>query len=237
LKEEKDMRKTAVFGFVLLLSAALAGAADSHKVLEQNQPPVVRQIDTGVATWLAQAPNAVNGLFADLGCDFCPGGVQIIADNFVVSSGGVGVNMNQAVIWGGYFPANVPVAANFEVSFHSNAGGVPGAVVCQTSVVPTSDVLTGVTLFGVSEHVVTLDFPSCTLADGTYWIEIHTNTGLGTDDWFWETGNLDGTHGVAGSVWATAYPTTAWNSDLSTDLSITLNGDLVPVELQSFNIE
>jgi len=231
------MRKIALFGFVLLLGAALAGAADSDKVLEQNQPPVVREIDTSVATWLAQAPNQVNGLFSDLGCGMCGTGVQIIADNFVVSSGGVGVNMNQAMMWGGYYPGNVPIAANFEVSFHSNAGGVPGAVVCQASVVPTSDVLTGVTLFGVSEHLLTLDFPSCTLADGTYWIEIHTNTGLGTDDWFWETGNLDGTHGVAGSAWATAYPATAWNSDPATDLAITLNGDLVPVELQSFDIE
>jgi hypothetical protein len=231
------MRKIAIFGFVLLLGAALAGAADSHKVLEQNQPPVVRQVDTGVATWLAQAPNQVNGIFSDLGCDICSTGVQIISDNFVVSSGGVGVNMNQAMIWGGYYPGNVPTAANFEVSFHSNAGGVPGAVVCQASVVPTSDVLTGVTLFGVSEHLVTLDFPSCTLADGTYWIEIHTNTGLGTDDWFWEVGNLDGVHGIIGSVWATEYPVVTWNSDTATDLAITLNGDLVPVELQSFDIE
>ena len=229
--------KLTFIALAMLAVVAQAGAADSRKVLEQNQPPVVREIDTGVATWLAQAPNQVNGLFADLGCDMCGTGVQIIADNFVVSTGGVGVNMNQAMIWGGYYPGNLPTAANFEVSFHSNAGGVPGAVVCQASVVPTSDVLTGVTLFGVSEHLLTLDFPSCTLADGTYWIEIHTNTGLGTDDWFWETGNLDGTHGVAGSAWATAYPATAWNSDPATDLAITLNGDLVPVELQSFNIE
>jgi hypothetical protein len=229
--------KLTLIVVAILAVVAQAGAADSHKVLEQNQPPVVREIDTSVATWLAQAPNQTNGLFADLGCDICGTGVQIIGDNFVVSTGGVGVNMNQAMIWGGYYPGNVPTAANFEVSFQSNAGGVPGAVVCQASVVPTSDVLTGITLFGVSEHLVTLDFPTCTLADGTYWIEIHTNTGLGTDDWFWEVGNLDGAHGIIGSVWATEYPAATWNSDGATDLAITLNGDLVPVELQSFNIE
>ena len=65
------MRKIAIFGFVLLLGAALAGAADSHKVLEQNQPPVVRQVD--VATWLTQAPNQSNGIFSDVGCDLCSG--------------------------------------------------------------------------------------------------------------------------------------------------------------------
>ena len=110
-------------------------------------------------------------------------------------------------------------------------------MVCQESVFPTSDVLTGVTLFGVSEHLVTLDFPDCTLADGTYFIEIYTDTGAGTDDWFWETGNVDATHGIAGQAYAFTAPGSAWNYDASQDMAITLNGDLVPVELQSFDIE
>ena len=156
-----------------------------------------------------------------------------MADNFVISTGGVGVNMNQAVIWGGYYPGNVPTAANFEIIFHSDAGGVPGGVVCQASVVPSADVLTGVTLFGVSEHQVTLDFPTCTLADGTYWIEIYTDTGVGTDDWFWEIGNVDPTNGVAGSAWAVSAPGSAWNYDTATDMAITLNGDLVPVSCRA----
>ncbi|PWB69103.1 MAG: hypothetical protein C3F15_15665 [Holophagae bacterium] len=221
----------------LLATVALAGAADSQKVLEQNQPPVVRQVDFGPAVWLAQAPNAVNGLFSDLGCELCPTGVQIIAENFVISTGGVGVNVNQIVIWGGYYPSNVPVPANFEILFQYDNAGVPGGVLYQASLLPSADVLTGVTLFGVSEHQVTFDFPPVTLPDGTYFVEIHTNTGVGNDAWFWETGNLDGTHGVAGSTWATEYPATAWNYDPATDLSITLNGELVPVELQSFDIE
>ncbi len=229
------MRKIAIFGFVLLLGAALAGAADSHKVLEQNQPPVVRQVD--VATWLTQAPNQSNGIFSDVHCDFCSGGVQVVADNFVISTGGVGVNMNQAVIWGGYYPGNVPTAANFEIIFHNGAGGVVGGVVCQASVLPSADILTGVTLFGVSEHQVTLDFPTCTLADGTYFVEIYTDSGVGTDDWFWEVGNVDPVNGVVGSAWAVSAPGSAWNYDTATDMAFTLNGDLVPVTLQSFDIE
>lgn len=219
----------------ILAVVSPAGAADSHKVLEQNQPPVVRQVD--VATWLTQAPNQVNGIFSDAGCDICYG-QQVLADNVVLSTGGVGVNLNQAVIWGGYYPGNTPTAANFEIIIHSDAGGLPGGVICQFSVLPTADVLTGVTLFGVSEHQLTLDFPNCTLgSEQTYFIEIYTNTGAGTDDWFWETGNLDATHGVAGQAYAFSAPGSGWSYDATQDMSITLNGDLVPVELQSFDIE
>jgi hypothetical protein len=228
--------KWTLIAVAVLAVAAPAVAADSHKVLEQNQPPVVRQIDFGAAAWLTQPPNQVNGIFSDATCDFC-GQPQVLADNFVLSTGGVGVNINQAVIWGGYFPGNTPTPANFEVIIHLNSGGLPGGVVCQESVFPTSDVLTGVTLFGVSEHLVTLDFPDCTLADGTYFIEIYTDTGAGTDDWFWETGNVDATHGIAGQAYAFTAPGSGWLYDAAQDMSITLNGDLVPVELQSFNVE
>ncbi len=226
--------KLILIAVAVLAVVAPAGAADSHKVLEQNQPPVVRQVD--VATWLTQAPNGSNGIFSDASCDLC-GQPQVLADNFVLSTGGVGVNMNQAVIWGGYYPNNVPVPANFEIIIHSDAGGLPGGVICQASVLPSADVLTGVTLFGVSEHQLTLDFPNCSLADGTYFIEIYTNTGAGTDDWFWETGNLDGTHGIVGQAFAFSAPGSGWNYDAAQDMSITLNGDLVPVELQSFDVE
>jgi hypothetical protein len=54
----------------------------------------------------------------------------------------------------------------------------------------------------VSEHAcsVTID-SNCDLAEGSYWIRISTDTGFGTDDWFWETGNLDpGNGGVGGAV-------------------------------------
>jgi hypothetical protein len=98
-------------------------------------------------------------------------------------------------------------------------------------------VLTGITLFGVSEHQITLDFAPVTLPDGTYFIEIYTNTGAGTDDWFWETGNVDATHGIIGQAFAFTAPGSSWNYDGAQDMSITLNGELVPVELQSFDVE
>jgi hypothetical protein len=228
--------KFTLIAVAVLAVAGLAGAADSHKVLEQNQPPVVRQVDFGPAVWLGQAPNASNGIFSDAGCDIC-GGAQVLADNVVVSTGGVGINVNQIVIWGGYYPGNTPTSANFEIIFHYDSGGLPGGVLGQTSVLPSADVLTGVTLFGVSEHQLTFDFPPVTLPDGTYFIEMYTNTGGGTDDWFWETGNVDATHGIAGQAYAFTAPGSSWSYDASQDMSITLNGELVPVELQSFDVE
>jgi hypothetical protein len=234
VREEEDVRKMAILGFVLLLGAAVAGAADLHKVLEQNQPPVARQVD--VATWLTQPPNQSNAIFSDASCDVC-GGPWVLADNVVIITGGVLSYVTQAIIWGGYYPNNIPVAANFEIIIHSDAGGLPGATICQYSVTPTSDVLTGVVLLGVNEHQITLDFPYCDLADGTYFIEIYTDTGPGTDDWGWETGNVDPTNGIAGLAYAFSAPGSGWTYEPTLDMAITLNGIPMPVELQSFDIE
>mgnify|MGYP001767152102 FL=1 len=228
--------KLTLIALAVLAVVATAGAAESHKVLEQNQPPVVRQVDFGPAVWLAQAPDQANGIFSDANCDYC-GQPQVLADNVVISTGGVGVNVNQIVIWGGYYPGNTPTSAPFTIIFHYDSAGVPGGVLGQTSVLPSADVLTGVTLFGVSEHQVTLDFPPVTLPDGTYFIEIYTDTGAGTDDWFWETGTLDAAHGIVGQAYAVTAPGSGWAYDATQDMSITLNGELVPVELQSFDVE
>ncbi len=230
------MRKMAILGFVLLLGAAVAGAADVHKVLEQNQPPVVRKVD--IATWLTQPPNQSNAYFSDASCDLCSG-PQVLADNVVIITGGVLSYVTQAIIWGGYFPYNIPVAATFEIIIHSDAGGLPGATICQYSVTPTSDVLTGVVLSGgVNEHQITLDFQYCDfLVDGTYWIEIYTDTGFGTDDWGWETGNVDPTNGIPGLAYAFSAPGSEWTYEPTVDMAITLNGIPMPVELQSFDIE
>jgi hypothetical protein len=70
---------------------------------------------------------------------------------------------------------------------------------------------------------------------GTYWLELFNNSNP-SGNFYWETGNVDVTHGIAGSAWYTTTPGTSWNLDPATDLSIQINGDdnLVPVELTSF---
>jgi hypothetical protein len=235
LREEEDVRKMAILGFVLLLGTAVAGAADLHKVLEQNQPPVARKVDV---TWLTQPPNQSNAYFSDVSCDIC-GGPQVLADNVVIITGGVLSSVTQAIIWGGYFPDNIPVAANFEIIIHSDAGGLPGATICQYSVAPISDVLTGVVLpGGVDEHQITLEFfDYCFFFNDTATTEIYTDTGPGTDDWGWETGNVDPTNGIPGLAYAFSAPGSEWTYESTVDMAITLNGIPMPVELQSFDIE
>lgn len=229
--------RIAAFAAAVFSLTGPAGAAEPHRVPAGNQPRVVRLVETGMSTWLSQPPDQVAGYFSDASCDSC-GGVpaQVLADNFLQRHI-FGVFMNQAVIWGGYYPGNVPTPAPFQVIFHSDAGGLPGDVICQASVVPSSDVLTGVTVFGVSEHQITLDFPDCTLPDAAYFVEIYTDTGLGTDDWFWESGNVDPVNGIVGFAVAFEAPGVAWLASPDFDFAITLNGDLTPVELQSFVVE
>ncbi len=233
------MRKTTllVLGIAVLLAPSQVGAASGQMVLTTNQVPVERFVTEGPDTTLLQSPNQTNGVFSDITCGMCTTGVQIVGDNFTVSTGGMGYNLDEFTIWGGYFPGNVPTAAPFAIYITSDAGAVPGATVCTaTGVMPTTDVLTGVTLFGVSEHMIQLNITPCNLADGTYWVYLYTDSGAG-DDFFWELGNLDATNGILGSVWATENPPAIWNSDVGQDLAVQITGTVVPVELQSFSIE
>jgi hypothetical protein len=190
-------------------------------------------------TFLDQVPNGINGLFADASCVLCPTGQQSIADNFVVSAAGPSYGITELVIWGGYYPENIPNSVdNFTILIHSDAGGSPGTVIdTRSGLQATTRSTTGIILFGCDEYVFTFDFtasPILIANTGTYWIEIYNNS-VESGNFFWETGNLDVTHGIVGSGWAQATPAVTWNLDPATDLSIQLNGDdNIPVELVSF---
>ena len=227
-------------GVVLCMASAAAGADRPARVSPVDQPPVVRTIQAPQALALDQAPNQVNGLFSDVTCALCSTGIQVIADNFAVSTGGFGFSLQQVVLWGGFYPGDVPPAVDdFDVYVHPDAAGVPSStVLCsQTGIAPTR-LQTGVILFTVHEYQMTINLATaCSLADGTYWIEVFTDTGAG-DDWFWETGNLDAVHGIAGSVWTTASaPGSAWLSDGATNFAVQLVGTVLPVELQRFQAD
>ncbi len=187
---------------------------------------------------LLQPPDQVNGKFADLGCDICSLGLQVLADDFMVSTGGLGYDFDELSIWGGYFPSDLPVAAPFEIFIYQDNAGLPGTEVCSYAAVnPTSDTLTGTVLFGVSEHLIVFSVAPCNLADGHYWLMVFTDTGTGTDDFFWETGALDPTNGVAGNLWDNTYPPVNWFAGDASELSFQITGTIVPVELQSFVVE
>jgi hypothetical protein len=190
-------------------------------------------------TFLDQAPNGVNGLFADSDCELCPTFQQTIADNFTATVANSTTGILELVIWGGYYPEDIPNATDdFTFIFHENNAGQPGAVITTLSgVQPTSRVQTGIILFGTHEYMFTFNFTSPIMlppGTATYWLELYNNS-VESGNFFWETGNLDGTHGVLGSAWYTTTPGTSWNLDGATDLSAQINGDdNIPVELTSF---
>lgn len=235
------MKIVALLFVIVFFVMPLTAAEQSHRVSEVDQPAVDRQIDRLGDSTLNQAPNQVTGIFSDEDCDIC-GQPQVLADNFTVITAGMGFDLEQIVIWGGYYSDNIPLAVDdFDVLVHSDAAGSPSTVICsETGMAASSRVDTGIDLFGVDEYMVTLDLATaCNLTDGTYWIEIYNNTAAGSssNDWFWERGNVDGVNGTVGSAFASQAPGTTWILDATQDFAVQLNGTVVPVELQSFSIE
>ncbi len=180
-------------------------------------------------TFLDQAPNGVNGIFADSDCQLCGTLQQTVAGNFTTATGGSSVGITELVIWGGYYPENIPnTTDDFTFILHSDNAGQPGTDLdTRTGIEATSRVTTGVTLFGTDEYMFTFDFsanPIIVPSAGIYWLELFNNS-VESGNFYWETGNLDGTHGVAGSGWYTTTPGTSWNLDAATDMSAMINGD------------
>ncbi len=170
---------------------------------------------------LHQPPNQVNGLFANSDCSLCGTGQQSIAENFTLPDGGV---IGQIVFWTGYFPGDIPMETDaISVIFHADSAGTPGAALYTEDNVEYTREQTGVILFGVHEwmHTLTLGSP-VSLDPGNYWVEIFNHTTGNSDQFFWETGDLDPVDGLAGSAWTTATPGQTWNFDGATDLAIQL---------------
>ncbi|MEZ5313619.1 MAG: hypothetical protein R2862_08200 [Thermoanaerobaculia bacterium] len=199
---------------VVLVSPALAvnsveriSAVDHEANLGTGGP----SCPNGETPLLVQAPNQSNGLFSDANCAACGTGQQSIAEDFVLAAD---ATIGQIVMWGGYFPGNqIPNPADsFTVIFHSDSASLPGGSVASETLVPTSAVTTGVTLFGVSELEIVFDITPVALTAGTYWVEIFTNSTGTTDQFFWEVGNLDGTNGRLNNAFSFSAPGAAWNT-------------------------
>ncbi len=179
--------------------------------------------------FLNQAANGVNGLFADSDCQLCPTLQQTVADNVIITTAGPTVGITELVIWGGYYPEDIPnTTDNFTFIIHEDAAGSPGAVVATlTGVQATTRTQTGIILFGTHEYMFTFDLsatPIMVPTAGTYWLELFNNS-VESGNFYWETGTLDATNGILGSAWYTTTPGTSWNLDGATDLSLQINGD------------
>jgi len=238
--------KALLFGCAVVVSMAASdalAAAKAAKVSPRNNPPMVRMPRIpGGDILIDQQPNAVNGYFADTDCQLCPTGQQSMADNFVINSATGSAQLQHITMWGGYFPGNTPNATDdYDILIHNNAGALPGATIVFTvsGIQATTRATTGVVLFGVDEWVFDFDLAAPpTLPNGTYWLEIFNNTAPTPGvDFFWETGTLDPTHGIASAAFSTSTPgqTAGWNVNPD-DQSMVLSGT-IPVTLQEFSIE
>jgi hypothetical protein len=192
-------------------------------------------------TFIDQEPDGVNGLFSDPDCGACGTGQQSVADNFTVTVSNSTTGITQIVIWGGYYPEDIPnTTDNFTFILHTDASGAPGtAIETRTGIEATSRVQTGIMLFGTHEYMFTFDFTASPFmlpsGTATYWFEIY-NPSVESGNFYWETGTLDPTHGIAGSNFATECPGVTWLGSTGYEQSMVISGDdnIVPVELASF---
>ena len=159
-----------------------------------------------------QPANAVNGLFSDLGCDLCGTGQQSIAESVIFS---VESQICDLTVRSGYFPSNTPLTDDITLIIHEDNAGLPGAVKYIESGIAATRTMTGNVLFGVDEwETVLTPAVNVCCAPGKYWIEIFNDTGFGTDDWFWETGDNDAAGGGTDNdgLFATEVPGITWNA-------------------------
>ncbi|MDA1265434.1 MAG: lectin-like protein, partial [Planctomycetota bacterium] len=100
-------------------------------------------------------------------------------------------------------------------------------MIYQESAVPRVRTATGTTFFGVEryEYKLTLSAPIL-LEPGAYWVQVYNDTGTGTDDWFWETGDL-GPGSLAFCAFAPQTPGSAW-TPADQNLSLVLCGRPLP---------
>ena len=170
-------------------------------------------------TLISQLPNQSNGIFSDCDCDYCSGGAQVLADNFVLSADAA---ISMIRFWGGMYPSDHPAGTEFGIVFYEDSGGYPGAEVANYTMTGEAE-QTGIVLFGVHEWVVsiTLDTP-LSLGAGTYFVEIRNDTNGDSDSWFWEVGNLDFAAGIMGQAFAFECPPASWNYDSATDMAFEL---------------
>ena len=198
------VRALCVLSMMLALVAVPLVAQE--KLSPTDNPPQTGSAPEGDGVLISQPPNASNGLFNDGDCGACPTGAQSIADNFVLAAA---ADVGEVMWWGGYFPGDSFANWDYTVMFHTDSGGLPGAMISSQTGTPTATP-TGVVLFGVQEYEFDLILSPVALDAGTYWIELFTNTTGETDQAFWEVGDLDPINGIFDAVFSTTVPGTDW---------------------------
>ncbi len=186
-----------------------------------NRYPDECETDSGEVL-MHQLPTQINGEFTDADCDICDTGQQTRAERFVLDEPKQIVAIG---LWGGYFSTDSAPADDFTVIFHAtDVDGLPGTELATPGFV-SSRFETGVQIEGMREwlFVLALDTPM-NLDAGSYFVEIYNNTAGSPDSFFWETGDLDGDHGGAGSAFDTSAPGVDWVAQDDKNLAMVLFG-------------
>lgn len=148
----------------------------------------------GGSTVFSQTIDYLNGFKSD-----STGNDQVCAEQVVLSQA---IDLGTITIHGTFSGNNV--SNDFSLLIHSDAAGLPGAVLYEEHSVSTSIVDTGVPLppplVTTNEYVLTLTPAALVnLPAGTLWFEIYNNA-PGSSAFFWLTGTLDASNGIAGSA-------------------------------------
>lgn len=228
----------ALLAMTTSLAVLVAGAAPLRA---QTLEGVFQQFPSGdpdlsrpmAGDFLTQPPNRPQ--FACLYSD--PDIAQVLAENFVV--GDAPIQIDEIVLRAHYTPGNNAGIDSFNVRFLTDAGGLPGTAVAPQEIdVPHVRVDTGFNWGTFDEYEFTLSLvePVSLGAGGTYWVEIYDFTTATTSSFCWATGVVDPVRGISGLASSNNIPGETWKPG-SLDLSLELNGVVIPVELERFEIE
>lgn len=233
--------KTVTLVAVGLMLFGMAGANDADLLQKGITTLYSSAQPEGVQALLyTQDDNGgLNGVPSQYFIDFADG--VAAADDFVVPA--AGWDIEQIVINGVYSAGYSGAANTWDVVIYADAGGMPGAsVFSQAGLTATLD----------TAGDITLDLaPAVSLTTGgTYWLSVVCNMNFAsTDQWFWNSrtvqngnpfhwqdpGNLFGLGTCP--TWGPGATVCIVGSSDEPDLLFTLNGTVLPVELQSMTIE
>ena len=119
---------SVLFSLIFSFSVFAQSSALDYGQAEVSGTSIYQPSDAPVV-FLDQAPNQSNGIFSDSTCSIC-GGAQVLAANFNATIAGPTVGITEIKMWGAYYPEDIPnTVDDFTIIIHSDAAGVPGAVV------------------------------------------------------------------------------------------------------------
>ncbi len=175
------------------------------------------------ATLASQPLDGVSGFFSDVDCQSCPEGIQVLADDFSLSTPINGIG--RLTFFGAFFPDNVLLSNMlFDVRILGDDQGLPdnnNVVFTGVDLTPTF-LDTGTDVFGLDAYQVDIDLNTDPLNAGAFFLEIVGDTTGSNDQWTWLTGSQDPVAGQPGSAFNTTGGVDAIWEPIEQDLAFTL---------------